>query len=134
MKKLIILCLLLNGLTSCAQDLKCADFKNGTFMTPGNSNFPYQGTIIRKNGKQIEWSTQSSDTTQINIKYLDDCNYVLTYDTELNELDELEKLINDSGGMRVKVLEIKGDTLFYNGLLQNDTLRFEQPGLMIKVN
>ncbi|KSA12089.1 hypothetical protein [Maribacter dokdonensis] len=102
-------------------------------MTPGISNFPYQGTIIRSNGKQIEWSTQSSDTTYINIKYLDDCNYVMTYNTELNELDELERLINDSGGVQVKVLEIKGDTLFFNGLLQNDTLRFEQPGLMIKL-
>ncbi|WP_396632132.1 hypothetical protein [Maribacter sp. R86514] len=133
MKKLIILCLSITGLTSCAQDLKCEDFKNGKFITPGNSTFPYQGTILRDNGKQIEWSTESADTTHIDIRYLDDCNYVMTYNTELNELDNLEKFINDSGGMQVKVLEIKGDTLFYNGLLQNDTLRFEQPGLMIKV-
>ena len=133
MKKILTALIVLSGLTSCGQDLNCTDFKNGTFMTPGDSIFPYQGTILRKDGKQIEWSTESTDTTYINIKYLDDCNYVLTYDSELNVLDELDKLINDSGGMQVEVLEIKGDTLFYNGVLQNDTLRFEKPGTMIKL-
>ena len=102
-------------------------------MTPGDSVFPYQGTILRNNGKQIEWSTKDSDTTYLDIKYIDDCNYIITMNTELNKLDELDKLVNDSGGMKVKVMEIKGDTLFYNGVLENDTLRFEQPGLMIKL-
>ncbi len=64
---------------------------------------------------------------------MDDCNYILTYDTKLNKLDELEQLINDSGGVKVEVLEIKGDTLYYNGILKNDTLLFEQPGRIIKL-
>ncbi|MDT0622036.1 hypothetical protein [Croceitalea vernalis] len=132
MKKLLILLFLGIGLSSCGQDLKCADFKNGTFLIPGDSIYPISSNIIRKNGRQVEWEKEG-DSTHAVIKYLDDCNWVLTYDTELNVLDELEQLINDSGGVKVEVLEIKGDTLFYNGILKNDTLRFEQPGTIIKL-
>jgi hypothetical protein len=132
MKKLLILLVLCFGLCSCGQDLKCADFKNGTFLIPGDSIYPISSNIIRKNGRQVEWEKEG-DSTHAVIKYLDDCNWILTYDTELNVLDELEKLINNSGGVRVEVLEIKGDTLFYNGILKNDTLFFEQPGTIIKL-
>lgn len=132
MKKLLILLVFCIGLSSCGQDLKCADFKNGTFLIPGDSIYPISSNIIRKNGRQIEWEKEG-DSTHAVIKYLDDCNWILTYDTELNVLDELEKLINNSGGVRVEVLKIKGDTLFYNGILKNDTLLFEQPGTIIKL-
>lgn len=132
MKKLILLFLIFTGLGSYGQNLKCSDFKNGTFFIPGDSIYPKSSTLIRKDGKQLEWN-ETGDSIYAEIKYLDDCNYILTYNTELNELGELEKFINDCGGVNIRVLEIKGDTLFYNGILQNDTLRFEQPGRIIKL-
>ncbi len=46
---------------------------------------------------------------------LGNCNLILTYSRELNELDELEQQINDPGRVKVEVLKIKGDILFYNG-------------------
>lgn len=110
----------------------CADFKNGTFLIPGDSIYPVTSKIIRENGRQIEWE-KPEDSTHALVKYLDDCNWILTYDTQLNELDELELLINDAGGVTIEVLKIKGDTLFYNGILKNDTLLFEQPGRIIKL-
>ncbi|EIJ40862.1 hypothetical protein JoomaDRAFT_3937 [Galbibacter orientalis DSM 19592] len=132
MNKLILHLLMIIGLSSCGQDLKCSDFKNGKFLIPGDSIYPISSIIIRKDGRQVEWE-KVGDSTHAIIKYLDDCNWILTYDTELNELDELEQLINDSGGVKVEVLEIKGDTLFYNGIFKNDTLLFEQPGTIIKL-
>ena len=132
MKKIIFLLLITIGLTSCGQDLKCADFKEGEFLIPGDSIYPISSNIIRKDGRQVEWG-KVGDSTHAIIKYLDDCNWILTYDTELNVLDELEILINNSGGVKVEVLEIKGDTLFYNSILKNDTLLFEQPGTIIKL-
>ena len=132
MKKLLTLLILTSGLNSCGQDLKCSDFKSGTFLIPGDSIYPISSNIIRKKGRPVEWE-KAGDSTHAIIKYLDDCNWILTYDTELNELDELEQLINASGGVKVEVMEIKGDTLFYNGVLKNDTLLFEQPGTIIKL-
>lgn len=110
----------------------CADFKNGTFLIPGDSIYPVTSKIIRENGRQVEWE-KPGDSTHALVKYLDDCNWILTYDTQLNELDELELLINDAGGAKIEVLKIKGDTLFYNGILKNDTLLFEQQGRIVRL-
>jgi len=132
MKNLLILCILFMAFSACGQDLNCSDFKNGEFLVPADSIYPISSKIKRKNGRQIEWS-EKGDSIYGKIKYIDDCNYILTYDSKLNVLDKFEQYINDSGGMQIKVLRIKGDTLFYNGILKNDTLLFEQPSLIIKL-
>lgn len=133
MKKIFLIVITFTGLYSCGQNLTCADFKNGKFLVPADSIIPKSYIIERNDGMQTELD-ENGNKSFVNIKYLDDCNYILTYDEQLNELDETAKLINDSGGMQVKVIEIVGDTLIYNGLLVNDTLRFEQPGRIIKIN
>jgi hypothetical protein len=132
MKKIVILLIFVIVLFSCEQVKTCADFKNGTFLIPGDSIYPVTSKIIRENGRQVE-REKPGDSTHAIVKYLDDCNWILTYDTQLNELDKLELLINDAGGVTIEVLKIKGDTLFYNGILKNDTLLFEQPGRIIKL-
>ena len=132
MKKIVVPLFIILALFSCKQALNCADFKNGTFLIPGDSIYPISSKVIRNNGRQIEWDS-NKDSIYANIKYIDDCNYILTYDTKLNELDEIEQLINDSGGIKVETLGIKGDTLFYMGILKNDTLTFKQPGRIIKL-
>ncbi len=101
-------------------------------MVPADSIISKSYIIVRQNGKQIELDDDGNKTF-INIEYIDDCNFILTKDEKLNELDKVDQLVNDSGGMQVTVLEIKGDTLIYNGLLENDTLRFEQKGRIIKI-
>ena len=85
-----------------------------------------------KNGKQIKLD-QSGDEIKIDFKYKDDCNYTLTYQESQN-LDELANYINKSGGIHIKDLEIKGDTLTYSGLIENDTLSYEMPGKLIKLD
>ncbi len=117
---------------SYAQDLKCADFQDGQFLILADSIYPKSSRYLRKGTRQIEWS-EPGDSIYINVEYIDDCNWILTYDTKLNELDEIEKFINASGGMHLETIEIRGDTLFYNGILKNDTLTFVQPGSILKL-
>ena len=132
MKKLLVLLLISTSFSSCGQELTCADFKEGEFLIPADSLNPESYKISRKNGKQIELD-QNGDEIKIDIKYKDDCNYTLTYQESQN-LDELAKYINKSGGIHIKVLEIKGDTLTYSGLIENDTLSYEMPGKLIKLD
>ncbi len=132
MKKLLILILILSGLNSYAQELTCKDFMNGEFLIPADSLVPISYKILRSNSKQIEIGEDGIKTV-INIKYIDDCNYILTYNSEENDYDELSEYINASGGVKVQVLEIKGDTLIYSGLVKNDSLNYEMTGKMIKL-
>ncbi|EHQ02132.1 hypothetical protein [Gillisia limnaea] len=132
MKKLLLLLSILTSFSSCAQELTCADFKEGEFLIPADSLNPESYKISRKNGTQLELD-ENGDEIKINIKYKDDCNYILTYQESQN-LDDLANYINNSGGIHIKVLEIKGDTLTYSGLIKNDTLSYEMPGKLIKLD
>lgn len=117
---------------SCAQDLKCTDFHDGQFLVLADSIYSESSKYLRKGKRQVEWN-KPGDSIYANVKYIDDCNWILTYDNQLNELDEIEKFINESGGMHLETIEIRGDTLFYNGILKNDTLNFVQPGSILKL-
>ncbi len=126
---LTVICVTMN---SCAQNLNCDDFHEGLFMVLADSIYSESSTYYRKGAKQVEWS-KPGDSVYVNVKYIDNCNWILTYDTKLNKLDKLEKFINASGGMYLETLKIKGDTLFYSGILKNDTLPFTQPGSILKL-
>ncbi|TXN38282.1 hypothetical protein FVB32_08305 [Flagellimonas hymeniacidonis] len=101
-------------------------------MVLADSIYSESSKYIRKSTKHVEWS-KPGDSIYANVKYIDDCNWILTYDPRLNELDEIEQLINASGGMHLETIEIRRDTLFYNGILKNDTLTFVQPGSILKL-
>ena len=131
MKKSILL-LDLVGFNSCAQSLTCDDFKNGSFLIPADSLVAKSYKIERRSGQQIEFDEKGNKSI-IDIKYIDDCNYILTINPNSPKKLKSERLINEAGGINVKVTEIKGDTLFYIGRLENDTLQFEQPGRIIKL-
>ena len=132
MKKILVSTLLICGFSSCAQELTCADFTNGEFLIPADSLDAQSYKVTRKNGRQIELDEKGNETL-IDIKYKDDCNYILTYNEDSENLDEMARYINASGGIKVEVLEIKGDTLFYSGLIENDSLRYEMPGRLVKL-
>ncbi|MCY2686796.1 hypothetical protein [Salinimicrobium sp. TH3] len=132
MKKNLVSALLICGFSSCAQEKTCEDFKTGEFLIPADSLNAESYRITRKNGQQIELD-EKGDETLIDIKYKDDCNYILTYNENSNNLDELARYINASGGIRVEVLKIEGDTLTYSGVIENDSLRYEMPGKLVKL-
>ncbi len=94
--KYVITCLILFSIVSCVQDLKCKDFHEGQFLVLADSIYSESSQYLRKGIRQVEWS-EPGDSIYANVKYIDDCNWILTYDTKWNELDEIEKLINASG-------------------------------------
>ena len=132
MKKILVSALLICGFSSCAQELTCADFKTGEFLIPADSLNAQSFKVIRKDGQQIEFD-EKGDETLVDIQYKDDCNYILTYNENSKNLDELAKYINASGGIKVEVLKIEGDTLTYSGVIENDSLRYEMPGKLVKL-
>lgn len=132
MKKLLFVLCILTTFVSSAQDLTCADFKNGKFLIPGDSLVSESFVITRNNGKQIEID-EDGNKIQIDIEYIDNCNYILTYNPNSENLDDLARYINASGGVRIKVKEIKGDTLTYIGVIKNDSIYYEMPGKLIKI-
>lgn len=132
MKKLLFLLSALTTFISNAQDLTCADFKNGKFLIPADSLVSESYVVTRDNGKQIEID-ENGNKIQIDIKYIDNCNYILTYNPNSQNLDDLARYINASGGVRIKVKKIKGDTLSYIGVIKNDSIYYEMPGKLIKI-
>ena len=106
---------------------------NGEFKIPKDSLVKKSYKIIKLNGKQTEID-EDGNKTVIDIKYIDNCNYVMTYNLKENDFDELSEYINASGGIKIQVQEIKGDTLIYSALIKNDSINFETKGKIIKLN
>lgn len=132
MKKILFLLFSFTTFVSSAQDLTCADFKNGKFLIPGDSLNPETFIVTRNNGKQIEID-EDGNKIQIDIEYINDCNYILTYNPNSKNLDNIARYINASGGVKIKVTKIKGDTLSYIGVIKNDSIYYKMPGKIIKL-
>lgn len=134
MKKLTLLIIILIGFNSFAQDLTCADFKNGEFLVQGDELNDDSYIIIQKDGKLIEKDEdEEGDWTIMDIKYIDDCNYILTYNKISKDFEEVAENINSSGGIKFKVIEIKGNTLTYSTIWKNGSKNVEKTGKMIKL-
>ncbi len=84
---------------------ECKDFQEGTFeldSADGSSHI-----ITRKDNKQIENSSKTGTISEFEIKWLDDCSYILfnrkiTKGTDLYPESNSDTLINE-------VIEINGD-------------------------
>ncbi len=103
MKKLLLtICLI--GLTSCAQELTCKDFKTGKFHIPNNEELreytisfkdsvmkysPERDSIVSKyvvvrtENNQVEWENGVNNGTPSYeiIEWINDCSYRLYFDS-----------------------------------------------------
>ena len=87
----------------CSKDKKCSDFKTGTFEY---SNQLYNGLkVIRTDSTQTEISKKNGLEIHSSIKWIDDCNYVLTITKVLNE--NLDSIIGKK--FTVEIIETKLD-------------------------
>ena len=131
-KNLILVLLLASVLQAYSQNLTCKDFHSGTFLIPADSLVRESYTVVRENNQQIEYDKEGVKSI-VDIEFIDECNYIMKANPKSEKFDAMAKYVNDSGGVKVSILEIRNDTLFYMGLLENDSIRYEQPGLMIKL-
>ncbi|MEJ6791503.1 MAG: hypothetical protein QNK89_01870 [Lacinutrix sp.] len=132
MNKFLIICTLFFTFNSFSQNLNCEDFKEGEFLIPADRYNPTSFKVIRSNNQQIEIK-ENGEELLIDIKYTDKCNYILTSNPNSDLHDEIAQIINDKGGVKVEMIEIIGDKLFYNSYIKLDDKNFSIPGKLIKL-
>ena len=109
-------------MNSCAQNLTCADFKEGTFIVPGEvkEDIPYK--IVRNGNFQTEIVSdpEYKQTSYILLDWIDDCSYKSTYDVTKMELTDYQKFINKNGGILTELIKIDGKCFYFKSTLKAD--------------
>ena len=131
---LCVVVLVMISATSFGQQLKCKKFKTGTFIIPGDSIVP-QSTLKRSKTSQFE-SISAKDFMDLDITWTDDCNYVLTIkeDTPEEEISEVEKLIEEGGGLRIQMLKTVKDTMYFRAIATIKGTDYPTDGKQIKIS
>lgn len=123
---LFVTTLLISSISCFAQDTKCTDFKVGTFeySDPRFSEWK----VSRTDTLQIEKSTVSGVEIYSSIKWISDCNYILTYKKVLNtDVDP-----SDFIGKTIEVKIIKTESDRYTCHSKSDVMDLEIE--MVKVD
>ena len=123
MKSTFLILLTLLETISFAQNLKCEDFRNGTFTIENTSPIKMNGKLIRNGSEQYEIYAElpaaykglglENKPVYGKLEWIDDCSYQMTYDEVKNELMDSEKLINSLGGIRTELVKIEGNCFYY---------------------
>ena len=123
--RILLFTILLAGLSANAQELTCADFKDGTFITPASEEVPLDYRIIRNGNSQVEITEDPdgilpSDFQKeqfVLIEWVDDCSYRSKYDEEKMDMSEFHQLVNDNGGILTEMVKIEDGCFFYKSSL-----------------
>ncbi len=119
MKYLLLLFLL--TATSCSKPPKnCSKFKTGTFEYKN-----YDSIVTRNDSIQIEINNNKKTKTVSSIKWLSNCQYILTYKETNNPL--AKELIGSK--IKVDILSVSKNSYIYHAY-DND---YEIKGKMIKI-
>lgn len=111
--------IILIGIGANAQDLQCVDFKEGTFSIPGEKGQGNALEVIRQENTQMEFKDgiESGEPQFVNLEWIDDCTYRMTYEEADAETDEQKRFINDNDGIVVEKLTIEGNCMTYKATL-----------------
>jgi hypothetical protein len=129
-----VIALSMIGAISFGQELKCKKFRTGTFIIPGDSLVP-QSKLIRSKKSQVE-SISAKESMNLDIVWVDDCNYTLTLSksTPVEEISEIEKQIDKEGGLRIKMLRTSKDTMFFRASATINGKVYPIDGYQIKIS
>ena len=140
---LLFLGVLLLGYNCHSQQLTCENFKNGTFITPGDEIVPVSIKIVRKGNYQTEIILNpeviDAEDPELRktffeiIEWIDDCSYRITYDETKMSLDEHQKFVNENGGLLVEMIKIEGSCFFYKSSMEIDGEIVSVNGKLCKV-
>jgi hypothetical protein len=119
MKKLISIIILVLTFSSCAQEIKCSNFKIGTFKYSDPLYADLK--VIRTDSTQMEINTISGLEMHGSIKWINECNYVLTITKVLNA--DLENVIGKT--IEVEIIETKSDSYKLKSKSDAGNLEFE---------
>lgn len=113
--KVFIGVIILIVLNSCAQDLTCADFKEGTFYIPSDTLVDKSSTLTRKGNSQVENrdGIEGCHPKHILLEWIDDCSYRAKYDSSKMQLDKKKIVFNESNGILIEKVSINGNCMEY---------------------
>lgn len=86
MKNLILIAFFISTLNSYAQENKCANFKTGNFEYSAPKYAEWN--ITRTDSTQIEISTKTGIEIYNSVKWLNNCEYILTCNKVVNPTSE----------------------------------------------
>lgn len=142
MKKAIILVFSFFTIISYGQDLKCENFKDGTFTLEATEPFKMKFKIIRKGNEQkeilVEVPEELKDSGLLNftvygiVEWIDDCSYRLTYDESKMELDDTQKMINSVGGVLTQYIKVEENCVHYKSLIKYNESELVIDGVICK--
>lgn len=128
MKKLVILTFSLFGLFCFGQELTCKDFKEGTFIAEMTEPVKANWKIVRVGNAQTEFPEELPNELKATdfpmdprygiLEWIDDCTYRLTYDSTKSELSDMEKTVNQLGGILNELVKIEGKCFYYKSTLK----------------
>jgi len=119
MKQFVIgIFILLSGNFVFGQNLKCRDFKKGNFYIENQEAEIKRYDVYRDGELQIEYvSSPEGENVYIDIEWIDNCNYRLTFDPNRADLSETEKFINEVGGALIQMVKIERNCFFYKSTI-----------------
>ncbi|WP_298894908.1 hypothetical protein [uncultured Psychroserpens sp.] len=127
--------LLLVCVMSYGQELKCKEFKTGTFIIPATDVVPLS-TLKRSETSQFE-SISKDDFMVLDIEWIDDCNYILKTNVEktpAKRITDIDKTIDKNGGLRIEMLRTVKDTLFFRAKATFNGKEYPIDGYQIKIS
>lgn len=108
-------------------DLKCEDFHIGKFELVNKSdNRKY--ILERKQNSQSEETFdlktgEKIDSKRVyNLKWINDCEYILLIDTLKSKFDEVDIYINSNGGLKCKIVKIKNNSATITTTFENNSV------------
>lgn len=130
------------GIQGFAQDLTCADLKEGTFTTTTEEPVKLTFTIERKGTQQIETIEEipqeyidlgyPTTPNHIIVQWIDTCSYRALYDESKGPLTESQQYINNLGGILTEITKIKGSCFYYKSTLKVNDQEQVMEGKMCK--
>jgi len=117
------------GFVYAQQQPVCSHFKTGVFKLLDASSPDY--TIIRNDSVQTETAKKSVVTTDFHIRWIDDCNYELTFIKMHNRPAGL-KLPEKTIKLFVKIYKVSGDTCWVE--TRANTSGYVSKKRMVKIN
>ncbi|GHC66740.1 hypothetical protein GCM10008083_34270 [Ulvibacter litoralis] len=113
--KILILIAFLTGVNSFAQDLKCSDFKVGTFYIPSDEELDVSFLIKRNGNTQVEYLNHNEDNDGYyeTLEWIDDCTYRMKYDESKMILNDIQKDRNSRNGILIEKVKIEGNCMIY---------------------
>ncbi len=119
MKKIIgYMAVVLFSIGGFAQELSCADFREGTFFIEVSAmDVELKYDIVRYPNYQEEYY-RLGGPTKVDIRWLDECSYVLTKNPNDPDLSEIDQQINDRGGVVVQLLRIEENCYYFTSLIK----------------